>query len=95
VVAHHPVDPRHANDTAPGKLFVGGLSWQTSSEKLREYFGMFGTVTDVLIMKDPITQVCRFIIKQFIYLFLFTLHQSKKKKILCHLLCGITRSAVV
>jgi RNA recognition motif-containing protein len=49
----------NANDTAPGKLFVGGLSWQTSSEKLREYFGMFGTVTDVLIMKDPITQVCR------------------------------------
>lgn len=45
-------------DSAPGKLFVGGLSWQTSSEKLREYFGMFGTVTDVLIMKDPITQVC-------------------------------------
>lgn len=27
-------------------------------DKLREYFGMFGTVTDVLIMKDPITQVC-------------------------------------
>ena len=49
----------NANETAPGKLFVGGLSWQTSSEKLREYFGMFGTVTDVLIMKDPITQVCR------------------------------------
>lgn len=54
----------NVNETAPGKLFVGGLSWQTSSEKLREYFGMFGTVTDVLIMKDPITQVCRiFIIK--------------------------------
>jgi RNA recognition motif-containing protein len=51
--------PNNASDTAPGKLFVGGLSWQTSSEKLREYFGMFGTVTDVLIMKDPITQVCR------------------------------------
>lgn len=45
-------------DSAPGKLFVGGLSWQTSAEKLREYFGMFGNVTDVLIMKDPITQVC-------------------------------------
>lgn len=44
-------------DPAPGKLFVGGLSWQTSSEKLQEYFGVFGTVTDVLIMKDPVTQV--------------------------------------
>lgn len=49
--------PNNAGDPAPGKLFVGGLSWQTSSEKLREYFGMFGTVTDVLIMKDPVTQV--------------------------------------
>lgn len=49
--------PNNSSDPAPGKLFVGGLSWQTSSEKLREYFGMFGNVTDVLIMKDPVTQV--------------------------------------
>ena len=28
-----------------------------SQEKLREYFGQFGSVTDVLVMKDPITQV--------------------------------------
>nr|CAD7259248.1 unnamed protein product [Timema shepardi] len=46
-------------DPAPGKLFVGGLSWQTTSEKLKEYFGMFGPVTDVLIMKDPVTQRSR------------------------------------
>jgi len=45
------------SDSAPGKLFVGGLSWQTSQDKLREYFGQFGNVTDVLVMKDPITQV--------------------------------------
>lgn len=51
--------PNNANDPAPGKLFVGGLSWQTSCEKLREYFGMFGNVTDVLIMKDPVTQRSR------------------------------------
>lgn len=49
--------PNNLTDQTAGKLFVGGLSWQTSADKLREYFGMFGTVTDVLIMKDPITQV--------------------------------------
>ncbi|XP_048517695.1 RNA-binding protein Musashi homolog 2 isoform X1 [Dendroctonus ponderosae] len=48
-----------SGDPAPGKLFVGGLSWQTSSDKLKEYFGMFGNVTDVLIMKDPVTQRSR------------------------------------
>lgn len=48
-------------DTSANKLFVGGLSWQTSTEKLRTYFGMFGTVTDVLIMKDPITQVIKYL----------------------------------
>lgn len=49
--------PNNSSDPSPSKLFVGGLSWQTSSDKLKEYFGMFGTVTDVLIMKDPVTQV--------------------------------------
>jgi len=43
-----------------GKLFVGGLSWQTTPEKLKEYFGQFGSVTDVLVMKDPVTQVINF-----------------------------------
>lgn len=62
--------PNNGGDPAPGKLFVGGLSWQTSNDKLREYFGMFGTVTDVLIMKDPITQVC--ILSYAIYPHLFT-----------------------
>ncbi len=46
-----------ATDPPPNKLFVGGLSWQTTTEKLRDYFSAYGTVTDVLIMKDPITQV--------------------------------------
>ena len=49
--------PSNASDNAPGKLFVGGLSWQTTQEKLRDYFSQFGTVTDVLVMKDPVTQV--------------------------------------
>ena len=49
--------PDTCPDMSPGKLFVGGLSWQTCEEKLREYFQQFGQVDDVLIMKDPITQV--------------------------------------
>ena len=46
-----------ASDPAPNKMFVGGLSWQTTPEKLRDYFGTYGSVRDVLIMKDPVTQV--------------------------------------
>lgn len=45
------------SDNAAGKLFVGGLSWQTTPDKLRAYFGRFGTITDVLVMNDPLTQV--------------------------------------
>eukprot|EP00096_Caligus_rogercresseyi_P002290 TRINITY_DN14380_c0_g1_i1.p1 TRINITY_DN14380_c0_g1~~TRINITY_DN14380_c0_g1_i1.p1 ORF type:complete len:440 (+),score=130.53 TRINITY_DN14380_c0_g1_i1:79-1398(+) len=48
-----------SSDSSPGKLFVGGLSWQTTPDKLREYFGQFGSVTDVLVMKDPVTQRSR------------------------------------
>ncbi|XP_069941334.1 RNA-binding protein Musashi homolog 2 isoform X2 [Cherax quadricarinatus] len=48
-----------SQDPAPNKMFVGGLSWQTTPEKLREYFGSYGTVRDVLIMKDPVTQRSR------------------------------------
>jgi len=46
-------------ETVLAKLFVGGLSWQTSQERLREYFTQFGEIDDVLIMKDPITQRSR------------------------------------
>ena len=44
-------------DLPHNKLFVGGLSWQTSAEKLREYFGQYGTIIDVQVLKDPLTQV--------------------------------------
>ncbi|CAK9295963.1 unnamed protein product [Gordionus sp. m RMFG-2023] len=42
-----------------GKMFVGGLSWQTSTESLREYFSKFGEVEECMIMKDPATKRSR------------------------------------
>ena len=35
-----------------GKLFVGGISWETDEDRLREYFGRFGEVTEAVIMRD-------------------------------------------
>lgn len=38
-----------------GKVFVGGLSWSTCEESLREYFLGFGEVSDCVIMRDKHT----------------------------------------
>jgi RNA-binding protein Musashi len=37
------------------KLFVGGISWETRENRLREYFGRFGEVTEAAIMRDRST----------------------------------------
>lgn len=39
----------------PGKLFVGGISWDTNEDRLKEYFQAFGDVIEAVIMKDRIT----------------------------------------
>lgn len=41
------------------KMFIGGLSWQTAPEGLREYFSKFGDITEVMVMKDPTTRRSR------------------------------------
>jgi RNA recognition motif-containing protein len=38
-----------------GKIFVGGLSWDTTDESFEKYFAQFGEVESVKIMKDPST----------------------------------------
>lgn len=43
----------------PGKMFIGGLSWQTTPENVREYFTKFGEVAEVMVMKDPATRRSR------------------------------------
>ncbi|KAK9663938.1 hypothetical protein RND81_14G007800 [Saponaria officinalis] len=38
-----------------GKLFIGGISWETNEERLKEYFSSFGEVIEAVIMKDRTT----------------------------------------
>uniref|UniRef100_A0A1D1YT79 Heterogeneous nuclear ribonucleoprotein 27C n=1 Tax=Anthurium amnicola TaxID=1678845 RepID=A0A1D1YT79_9ARAE len=42
-------------DSDQGKLFIGGISWETSEEKLREYFGKYGEVVQAVIMRDKVS----------------------------------------
>ena len=38
-----------------GKLFIGGISWDTDEERLREYFSKYGDLVESVIMRDRTT----------------------------------------
>jgi len=42
-------------DDVDGKVFIGGLSWQTTEGTLRAHFEKFGELTDVALMIDKRT----------------------------------------
>ncbi|CBI23698.3 unnamed protein product, partial [Vitis vinifera] len=42
-------------DSDQGKLFIGGISWETSEDKLKEYFGSYGEVSQAVVMRDKAT----------------------------------------
>ncbi|XP_077168199.1 RNA-binding protein Musashi homolog 2 isoform X9 [Paroedura picta] len=50
-----PSDSQHD----PGKMFIGGLSWQTSPDNLRDYFSKFGDIRECMVMRDPTTKRSR------------------------------------
>ncbi|KAJ1422774.1 RNA-binding domain superfamily [Sesbania bispinosa] len=45
----------HKMQADNGKLFIGGISWDTNEERLKEYFSTYGEVMESVIMKDRTT----------------------------------------
>jgi RNA recognition motif-containing protein len=45
-----PRGPKGSN--GPRKMFVGGLSWETTSQELNEAFAKFGPVAEAIVMLD-------------------------------------------
>ncbi|KPP63666.1 RNA-binding motif protein, X chromosome-like [Scleropages formosus] len=43
----------------PGKLFIGGLNTETNEKALEQYFGKYGRIVEVLLMKDRETNKSR------------------------------------
>ena len=42
-------------DSDKGKLFIGGISWETTEEKPKEYFENYGDVVQTMVMRDKTT----------------------------------------
>lgn len=42
-------------DSDQGKLFIGGISWDTNEEKLKEHFGNYGDVLNTSVMREKNT----------------------------------------
>ncbi|KDP40755.1 hypothetical protein JCGZ_24754 [Jatropha curcas] len=49
---HHNRDSTSSSSSSAGKLFVGGVSWETSEETFTNYFSKYGEITDSVIMTD-------------------------------------------
>ncbi|CAN6573508.1 unnamed protein product [Malus baccata var. baccata] len=48
-------DSFNHRDSAAGKLFVGGVSWETTEENFSNYFSKYGEIVDSVIMIDKHT----------------------------------------
>lgn len=51
-----PIDPESEQFR---KLFVGGLSYDTTEDGLKEHFGAWGEIVDCVVMRDPSTKKSR------------------------------------
>ncbi|XP_063901825.1 RNA-binding protein Musashi homolog 2-like isoform X2 [Zophobas morio] len=42
----------HDRGSEPGKMFLGGLSWNTTDDTLKKYFSRYGRLTDCVVIRD-------------------------------------------
>lgn len=42
-------------DSDQGKLFIGGISWETNEDKLKDYFQRYGQVIQAVVMRDKLS----------------------------------------
>lgn len=47
---------RDDSSSSAGKIFIGGLSWETSTEKLTKHFKKYGEIIDSVVMRDRSTR---------------------------------------
>ncbi|VAI45598.1 unnamed protein product [Triticum turgidum subsp. durum] len=52
-------DGRAGGGDSSGKIFVGGVAWETTEESFSKHFGKYGAITDSVIMKDKHTKMPR------------------------------------
>ena len=43
----------------PGKLFIGAMSWDSTTETLEAHFGRFGKLSECIAVTDPNTGKCK------------------------------------
>ncbi|KAL6072858.1 hypothetical protein STEG23_003860 [Scotinomys teguina] len=56
----HPCKELHsAMSSEEGKLFMGGLNFNTDEQALEDHFSSFGPISEEVVVKDRETQRCR------------------------------------
>ncbi|KAL4800070.1 hypothetical protein BDV19DRAFT_354359 [Aspergillus venezuelensis] len=54
VSAEEP-EPQGTGIKEDGKMFIGGLNWETTDQSLKDYFSQFGEVQECTVMRDSAT----------------------------------------
>ncbi|KAK6381220.1 hypothetical protein LTR65_000949 [Meristemomyces frigidus] len=53
--AHGEDNERPISIKDDGKMFIGGLNWETTDQSLKDYFSQFGEVVECTVMRDGAT----------------------------------------